>query len=162
MSSFTRKRLIFVLVFLCTCAVVLTRSDQIGKADAGPFYAWTAPAMVDPGAMSAAEASNAEAVMVMLGSPSVTPSPGMVSVTVGTNPSDFISFSVDSVSYTSTQTFIWVTGSVHSISTTSPQGGNVAVISGIIGAMAAPSAITSRPTIPRRIRQIFIHRITLE
>jgi hypothetical protein len=40
--------------------------------------------------------------------------------TVGTSPSGG-SFTVDGVTYTSTQTFAWTIGSVHSIATTSPQ-----------------------------------------
>ncbi|MBI3766741.1 MAG: hypothetical protein HY277_09620, partial [Ignavibacteriales bacterium] len=45
-----------------------------------------------------------------------------VSVTLQTNPSG-LSIIVDSISYVSPQTFSWVTGSSHTISTTSPQSG---------------------------------------
>jgi List-Bact-rpt repeat protein/Big-like domain-containing protein/centrosomal CEP192-like protein/HYDIN/CFA65/VesB family protein len=44
------------------------------------------------------------------------------SVTVTTNPAG-LSFTVDSVTYTAAQSFNWVVGSSHSISTTSPQAG---------------------------------------
>ncbi len=53
--------------------------------------------------------------------PTPTPTPRNVSVTVGTNP-DGLSFMVDSVLYNSTQNFNWALGSVHTLSTTSPQG----------------------------------------
>ena len=45
-----------------------------------------------------------------------------VSVTVHTNP-DGRSFAVDDTTYTSMQMFTWTTGSVHTLSTWSPQGG---------------------------------------
>ena len=45
-----------------------------------------------------------------------------VQVIVQTNPSDR-SFTVDQTTYTSTQTFTWAAGSIHTISTTSPQSG---------------------------------------
>ncbi len=45
-----------------------------------------------------------------------------VEVTVGTSPAG-LSFTVDSVNYTSAQIFTWNIGSVHSLSTTSPQAG---------------------------------------
>ncbi|HTU44290.1 MAG TPA: Ig-like domain repeat protein [Bryobacteraceae bacterium] len=44
-----------------------------------------------------------------------------VSVTVGTSPSG-LSFSVDSVNYTTSQMFTWQVGSSHTIATSSPQG----------------------------------------
>ncbi|HEU4769737.1 MAG TPA: discoidin domain-containing protein, partial [Pyrinomonadaceae bacterium] len=46
---------------------------------------------------------------------------GMIEVTVQTNPSGR-SFSVDGVTYTSSQTFSWTPGSTHTISTTAIQG----------------------------------------
>jgi CSLREA domain-containing protein len=48
MPSFTRKRPLVVAVFLCVCVIALISSDQVGKADAGSFFIWTAPAMADP------------------------------------------------------------------------------------------------------------------
>ncbi len=48
--------------------------------------------------------------------------PPMVSVTVQTSPTGR-SFSVDGTSYTTAQTFSWVSGSSHTIATTSPQAG---------------------------------------
>ena len=45
---------------------------------------------------------------------------GLVPVTVGTSISG-LSFSVDGTMYTSTQTFAWVVGSSHTLTTTSPQ-----------------------------------------
>ena len=128
MPPFTRKRLLVVLVFLCSIAVVLTRSDQIGKADAGPFIIWTAPATADPGLISAAASFNSEAVAggAVGATPTpLSPTPQMVEVTVGTNPSG-LSFTVDSVTYTSSHLFFWPLGSEHTISTTSPQGGSLA------------------------------------
>jgi hypothetical protein len=53
--------------------------------------------------------------------------PATVQVTVGTNPVG-ASFTVDSQSFTSTQTLTWVIGSSHTIATTTPQsvsGGNL-------------------------------------
>ncbi len=46
--------------------------------------------------------------------------PTVVTVTVGTNLTG-LSFTVDNVTYTSTQTFTWQLGTVHNIGTTSPQ-----------------------------------------
>ena len=46
--------------------------------------------------------------------------PGPISVSVGTNPPG-LSFTVDSITYTSNQAFSWTSGSPHSISTTTPQ-----------------------------------------
>ncbi|HST31855.1 MAG TPA: choice-of-anchor Q domain-containing protein [Chthoniobacterales bacterium] len=51
--------------------------------------------------------------------PTPTPVPN-VQITVTTNPSG-LSFTVDNVTYTSSQTFSWQAGSSHTISTTSPQ-----------------------------------------
>ena len=49
--------------------------------------------------------------------------PATVQVTVGTNPAG-LSFTVDSVNYTSAQVFTWNVGSSHSVSTTTPQAGS--------------------------------------
>jgi hypothetical protein len=57
--------------------------------------------------------------------PTPTPTP-TVQVTVQTNPAG-LTFSVDGTSYTSTQTFTWVSGSSHTIATTSPQNGGTGV-----------------------------------
>ena len=46
----------------------------------------------------------------------------LVQVTVQTNPAG-LAFSVDGTAYSSTQTFSWVSGSSHTIATTSPQSG---------------------------------------
>ncbi len=53
-------------------------------------------------------------------SPTPTGTPGHSSITVGTNPAG-LSFTVDSVTYTSTVNFIWLHGTTHTLSTTSPQ-----------------------------------------
>lgn len=53
--------------------------------------------------------------------PTPTITPATVAVTVGTDPAD-LEFSVDSVVYHSTQTFNWFPGSIHTLSTASPQG----------------------------------------
>jgi sugar lactone lactonase YvrE len=45
---------------------------------------------------------------------------GTVNVTVGTSPAG-LSFTVDSTSYSSAQSFTWTVGSLHTIATTSPQ-----------------------------------------
>ena len=49
-----------------------------------------------------------------------------VQVTVQTNPAG-LSFTVDTITYSSTQTFSWVPGSSHTIATTSPQSGGTGV-----------------------------------
>src|SRR5262249_35017148 len=49
-----------------------------------------------------------------------------VQVTVKTNPAGR-SFTVDGTTYTATQTFSWVSGSSHTIATTSPQSGGAGV-----------------------------------
>jgi hypothetical protein len=55
--------------------------------------------------------------------PTPTPTPtATVQVTVQTNPAG-LAFSVDGTTYTSAQTFTWVSGSSHTIATTSPQNG---------------------------------------
>jgi len=51
--------------------------------------------------------------------PTPTPTP-TIQVVVQTNPAG-LAFSVDGVNYTATQTFSWVSGSPHTIATTSPQ-----------------------------------------
>ena len=72
----------------------------------------------------------------------------MVTVNVATKPGG-LSFSVDSVTYTSAQTFNWVVGSNHTIATTSPQSGGPGVQAvwkkwsdngGISHVVVAPSA----------------------
>jgi hypothetical protein len=57
--------------------------------------------------------------------PTPTPTP-TVQVTVQTNPVGR-AFSVDGTAYSSTQTFTWVSGSSHTIATTSPQSGGTGV-----------------------------------
>src|SRR5437762_10885053 len=52
--------------------------------------------------------------------------PTNVQVTVKTNPAGR-SFTVDGTTYTATQTFSWVSGSSHTIATTSPQSGGTNV-----------------------------------
>src|SRR6267154_4391112 len=52
--------------------------------------------------------------------------PANVQVTVKTNPAGR-SFTVDGTTYTATQTFSWVSGSSHTIATTSPQSGGTGV-----------------------------------
>jgi CSLREA domain-containing protein len=52
--------------------------------------------------------------------------PGRADVTVQTNVTG-VSFSVDGVTYTSAQTFVWEPGSTHTIATTSPQAGATGV-----------------------------------
>jgi hypothetical protein len=49
-----------------------------------------------------------------------------IQVTVKTNPTG-LSFTVDGTTYNSTQTFSWVSGSSHTIATTSPQSGGTGV-----------------------------------
>src|SRR5213078_655724 len=58
--------------------------------------------------------------------PTPTPTPGMITVTVTTTPT-CRSFSVDGTTYNSTQRFSWVSGSSHTIATTSPQSGGTGV-----------------------------------
>ena len=57
--------------------------------------------------------------------PTPTPSPTL-QITVQTNPGGR-SFTVDGATYTSTQTFSWVSGSSHTIATTSPQAGGTGI-----------------------------------
>src|SRR4030095_5390119 len=57
--------------------------------------------------------------------PTPTPTPN-AQVTVQTNPVGR-TFSVDGTTYSSTQTFSWVSGSSHTIATTSPQSGSTGV-----------------------------------
>ena len=57
--------------------------------------------------------------------PTPTPAP-TVQVTVQTNPTGR-AFSVDGTTYSSTQTFTWVSSSSHTIATTSPQSGGTGV-----------------------------------
>jgi subtilisin family serine protease len=57
--------------------------------------------------------------------PTPTPTP-TVQVSVQTNPAG-LAFSVDGTTYTSTQTFTWVSGSSHTIAITSPQSGGTGV-----------------------------------
>ena len=52
--------------------------------------------------------------------------PTNLQVTVKTNPAGR-SFTVDGTTYTATQTFSWVSGSSHTIATTSPQSGGTGV-----------------------------------
>ena len=60
-------------------------------------------------------------------SPTPTPTPPpSIQVTVQTNPVGR-AFSVDGTTYSSTQTFTWVSSSSHSIATTSPQSGGTGV-----------------------------------
>ena len=60
-------------------------------------------------------------------SPTPTPTPPpTIQVTVQTNPVGR-AFSVDGTTYSSTQTFTWVSSSSHSIATTSPQSGGTGV-----------------------------------
>jgi List-Bact-rpt repeat protein len=70
------------------------------------------------------------AVQIMLGNaptPTPTPTPPPTAqVTVQTNPVGR-TFSVDGTTYSSTQTFSWVSGSSHTIATTSPQSGSTGV-----------------------------------
>jgi hypothetical protein len=69
---------------------------------------------------------NAASTTITMNAPeSVTANfiPATVQVTVETNPGG-LSFTVDSINYTSTQTFTWNVGSSHSISTTTPQAGS--------------------------------------
>jgi Divergent InlB B-repeat domain len=49
-----------------------------------------------------------------------------VHVTVQTNPAG-LAFSVDGTTYTATRTFTWVSGSTHTIGTTSPQNGTTGI-----------------------------------
>ena len=59
--------------------------------------------------------------------PTATPTPtGNIQVTVQTSPAG-LAFSVDGTPYSSTQTFSWVSGSSHTIGTTSPQSGGAGV-----------------------------------
>jgi hypothetical protein len=57
--------------------------------------------------------------------PTPTPTP-TIQVTVKTNPTG-LSFTVDGNTYTATQRFSWVSGSSHTIATTSPQSGGTGV-----------------------------------
>jgi hypothetical protein len=67
------------------------------------------------------------AFTVPTGTPTPTPTPTpTVQVTVQTSPAG-LAFSVDGTTYTSTQTFSWVSGSSHTIATTSPQNGGTGV-----------------------------------
>ncbi|HEY7000735.1 MAG TPA: hypothetical protein VH330_03255, partial [Candidatus Udaeobacter sp.] len=50
----------------------------------------------------------------------------LVQVTVQTNPAG-LAFSVDGTTYNSTQTFSWLSGSSHTIATTSPQSGGAGI-----------------------------------
>ena len=57
--------------------------------------------------------------------PTATPSPSpTIQVTVQTNPTG-LTFAVDGVTYSASQTFSWASGSSHTIVTTSPQSGGV-------------------------------------
>jgi hypothetical protein len=56
----------------------------------------------------------------------ITVVPPSVAITVQTNPSGR-SFTVDGTSYTSLQTFSWMSGSNHTIATTSPQNGGTGI-----------------------------------
>ena len=57
--------------------------------------------------------------------PTATPTP-TIQVTVQTTPAG-LAFTVDGTTYSSTQTFSWVSGSGHTIATTSPQSGGTGV-----------------------------------
>ena len=61
----------------------------------------------------------------VLGTPTPTPT-ATVRVTIQTNPAG-LTFSVDGIPYTSTQTFTWASGSSHTIATISPQNGGTGV-----------------------------------
>src|SRR5436305_749097 len=61
------------------------------------------------------------------GTPTPTPTPTpTIQVTVQTNPGG-LAFSVDGTTYNSARTFSWVSGSSHTIATTSPQNGATGV-----------------------------------
>ena len=61
------------------------------------------------------------------GTPTPTPTPTpTIQVTVQTNPAG-LAFSVDGTTYNSARTFSWVSGSSHTIATTSPQNGATGV-----------------------------------
>src|SRR5262249_16862615 len=91
--------------------VPITASPNSGFS----FLNWTGD-VADPNA--------ANTTVTMTGPQSVTANfaATTVQVTVNTNPTG-LSFTVDSVSYASSQTFTWNIGSPHTIETTSPQSG---------------------------------------
>ena len=73
--------------------------------------------------------------------------PPTTQITVGTSPSG-LSFTVDGTAYTSTQTFTWIIGSMHTLVTTSPQGtaGTQYLFSSWSNGGAISQTVTAPPT----------------
>src|SRR5262249_55982314 len=84
----------------------------------------TATATATPIATATATAT---ATPIATATPTATPSATpTIQVTVQTNPAG-LTISVDGTTYSSTQTFSWVSGSSHTIATSSPQSGGTGV-----------------------------------
>ena len=89
----------------------------------------TATATFTPTATATATFSptaTATATATAIATATATPTAAMVTITVGTTPVG-PTFSVDGTTYSSQQQFTWVSGSSHTIATTSPQSGGSGV-----------------------------------
>jgi hypothetical protein len=98
--------------YAANTVVSLTATPNSGFA----FSNWTGN-VADPNSASTTVTMSAPQSVTANFVPDTT-----VQITVETNPAG-LSFTVDSVTYTSTQTLTWSVGSAHTISTTSPQAG---------------------------------------
>ena len=88
------------------------------------------------------------------------PQHATVQVTVQTNLAG-LTFTVDNITYSSTQTFSWVPGSSHTIGTTSPQNGGTGVrYVGLVGLVAELSHTLLRLPLTRPTQRISPRNIT--
>jgi Divergent InlB B-repeat domain/IPT/TIG domain len=127
-------------------------------ADGQTAYVMTATATGDNNTSRSFVYSLASGNGTATPTPTPTPAP-TVQVTVQTNPTGR-AFSVDGTSYTSTQTFTWVSSSSHTIATTSPQSGGTGVRYvwtrwGDSGAMSHTVAPTTNKTYTATFRKQF-------
>jgi uncharacterized protein (TIGR03437 family) len=110
--------------WVCTVSTLTcTRSDSLAGGAAYPAITLAVNVSANAPASVTNHATVSGGGEVVTGNNSAVDSINIIpteAITVGTSPAGLV-FTVDNVSYTSTQTFQWLVGSTHTISTISPQ-----------------------------------------